>query len=75
MIASRVPLLMVAKIVGWALALWQRWLQGTDTIGIEKLRVAVKAISSNSVEGTAVRAKSLEFSLHSEGNSGSHEIN
>jgi len=73
MIAARVPLPIIAKIVGWASGTLAKMAARYGHFGIEELRGAVEAISA--ADGGDLRAGSLQFSLHSEANSGSHRAN
>jgi integrase len=75
MIAARVPLPIIAKIVGWAPGTMAKMAARYGHFGIEELRGAVEAISSNVAERSAFRARSLQFSLHSEPTSDSHHAN
>jgi integrase len=75
MIAARVPLPIIAKIVGWTAGTMAKMAARYGHFGIEELRGAVEAISSNSSEASVFRAGSLQFSLHSEANSGSQRAN
>jgi integrase len=75
MITARVPLPIIAKIVGWAPGTMAKMAARYGHFGIEELRGAVEAISSNVADRTVFRTGSLQFSLHSEANSGDHRAN
>jgi Phage integrase family len=75
MIPARVPLPIIAKIVGWAHGTMAKMAARYGHFGIEELRGAVEAISSNVTDGTVLRAGSLQFSLHSEPNPGRQRAN
>jgi hypothetical protein len=66
MIAARVPLPIIAKIVGWAPGTMAKMAARYGHFGIAELRGAVEAISSNVAAGNVLRAGSLQFSLHAE---------
>jgi integrase len=69
MIAARVPLPIIAKIVGWTTGTMAKMAARYGHFGIEELRLAVEAISSNGAEASVFGARSLQFSLQSEANS------
>ena len=73
MIAARVPLPIIAKIVGWSAGTMAKMAARYGHFGIEELRGAVEAISKNA--GSVFGAKSLQFSLQSEASSGSDRAN
>lgn len=75
MIAARVPLPIIAKIVGWAPGTMAKMAAKYGHFGIEELRGAVEAISSNVANASVFGAASLQFSLHSERDSGSDHAN
>lgn len=75
MIAARVPLPIIAKIVGWAPGTMAKMAARYGHFGIEELRRAVEAISSNIADGSVLRAGSLQLSLQSEGTPGSDLAN
>ena len=75
MIAARVPLPIIAKIVGWTASTMAKMAARYGHFGIEELRGAVEAISSNGTYGSVFGAGSLQFSLHSEANSNSQRAN
>ena len=61
MIAARVPLPIIAKIVGWTTGTMAKMAASYGHFGIEELRVAVEAISSNGAEASVFRAESHNF--------------
>jgi len=75
MIAARVPLPIIAKIVGWTAGTMAKMAARYGHFGIEELRGAVEAISSSGTDGSIFGAGSLQFSLHSEDNSSSQRAN
>ncbi len=64
MIAARVPLPIIAKIVGWTAGTMAKMAARYGHFGIEELRGAVEAISSNGSESGVFGEESLQFSLH-----------
>jgi hypothetical protein len=62
MIAARIPLPIIAKIVGWAPGTMAKMAARYGHFGIEELRGAVETISSNGVEARAFRPGSRQFS-------------
>ena len=64
MIAARVPLPIIAKIVGWAPGTMAKMAARYGHFGIEELRGAVEGISSNVADGSVFEGGSLQFSLH-----------
>lgn len=66
MIAARVPLPMIAKIVGWSAGTMAKMAARYGHFGIEELRDAVEAINGGSAHKSAFNVRSLEFSLESE---------
>jgi integrase len=75
MIAARVPLPIIAKVVGWTSSTMAKMAARYGHFGIEELRGAVEAISSNPASGSVFGADSLQFSLQSEGTSGGRRSN
>jgi len=75
MIAARVPLPIIAKIVGWTAGTMAKMAARYGHFGIEELRGAVEAITSNGAEASVFWEGSLQFSLHSATNSGSQRAN
>jgi integrase len=75
MIAARIPLPIIAKIVGWTAGTMAKMAARYGHFGIEELRGAVEAISSNGPEASVFGVESLQFSLHSAANSGSLRAN
>ena len=65
----------IAKIVGWTPGTMAKMAARYGHFGIEELRGAVEAISSNVADGGFLKPGSLQFSLHSEANYGSHRAN
>jgi hypothetical protein len=63
MIAARVPLPIIAKIVGWAPGTMAKMAARYGHFGIEEPRGTVEAISSNVAAGGVFRGGSLQFSL------------
>jgi integrase len=74
MITARVPLPIIAKIVGWTPGTMAKMAARYGHFGIEELRGAVEAISSNT-GGSILQEGSLQSSLHSEANSGRQRAN
>ena len=75
MIAARVPVPIIAKNVGWRAGTMAKMAGRYGHFGIEELRGAVEAISSNGSEASVFGVESLQFSLHSTTNSGSQRAN
>lgn len=75
MIAARVPLPIIAKIVGWTAGTMAKMAARYGHFGMQELRGAVEAISSNPASGSVFGAESLQFSLQSEGTSGGRRAN
>ncbi len=72
MIAARVPLPIIAKIVGWTAGTMAKMAARYGHFGIEELRGAVEAISRY---GAEIEAGSLQFSLQSEADVSSQRAN
>jgi integrase len=75
MIDAGVPLPKIAKIVGWTAGTMAKMAARYGHFGIEELRGAVEAISSNGPEASVFGAESLQFSLHPAANSDSQRAN
>jgi hypothetical protein len=75
MIAARVPLPIIAKIVGWAPGTMAKMAARYGHFGIEELRGAVEAISSAVADRAVFGAESLQFSLQSHAISDNHHAN
>ena len=75
MIAARIPLPIIAKIVGWTAGTMAKMAARYGHFGIEELRGAVEASSSNGSEASVFGTESLQFSLHSLANSCSQRAN
>jgi integrase len=75
MIAAGWPLPIIAKIVGWSAGTMAKMAARYGHFGIEELRGAVEAISSNSADAGVFGAGSLQFSLQSAANSSGQRAN
>jgi hypothetical protein len=75
MIAARIPLPIIAKIVGWTAGTMAKMAARYGHFAMEELRSAVEAISRTPAQKGNFEAGSLEFSLESGADGESHRAN
>jgi integrase len=75
MIAARVPLPIIAKIVGWTAGTMAKMATRYGHFAIDELRSAVEAIAKMPAQKSNFEAGSLNFSLNSKGDEGIQRAN